>query len=256
MPEEPGRYRGWVAHGQPDVLQGHGFLYRPRQVLFGTGRAWSPTVASQLQRDGGVPDDELNRGFAEAKLPVRAYLMPPEVNIPRLVDRLRERDAGDPVPDVGPNHVFCGEPNYEGGPDGEPLNAAAINEAPYGKPDPRAPTIAVLDTGYDPSVPALHPGLDPRVSYPAGSQENPITSSNYIAAEGGHGTFIDGIIMRLAPQVPHPPAPGAQPGRDYRRRLRGPGASPGERAGDQPLARRLHPGGHTAGGLGPCPRAA
>jgi hypothetical protein len=202
MPEEPGQYRGWVAHEQPDVLQGHGFLYRPRQVLFGTGRAWSPKVTSQLQRDGGVPDDELNQEFAKANLPVRAYLMPPEVNIPRLVDRLRERDAGDPVPDVGPNHVFCGEPNYEGGPDGEPLNAAAINEAPYGKPDPRAPTIAVLDTGYDPSVPALHPGLAPRVSYPAGSQENPITSSNYIAAEGGHGTFIDGVIMRLAPKVP------------------------------------------------------
>jgi Subtilase family len=201
MPAEPRQHPGWVAGGQPDVLQGHGFLYRPRQILFEAGRAWSPTVTTRLQQDGGEPDNELNEEFAGAKLPVRAYLMPPGVNIPRLVAQLRERGAGDPMPNVGPNHVFCGEPNYEGGPDGEPVDATAINEASYGQPDPKAPTIAVLDTGYDPSVPVLHPGLVPRVGYPAGSEEDPM-SGNYIAAEGGHGTFIDGVIMRLAPKAP------------------------------------------------------
>ncbi len=194
-------FKGNVAIGQPNVLEGHGFLYRPRQILFETGNAAAQRIEERLRRDGGVPDDGISRGFVDVKLPVRAYLMPPEVDIPRLVIELREHDDGEPVPNVGPNHVFCGEPNYEGGPYGEPCNATPLSEAPYSKPDPGAPGIAVLDTGYDLSVPALHPGLDWRVVYPPGEQENPLTSSGYIAPEGGHGTFIDGIIMRVAPQV-------------------------------------------------------
>jgi subtilase family protein len=199
MPEFP--YQGWVMRGeQPDVLAGDGFYYRPRQILFETGSGESPTVIDQLQRAGGVPYGELNKGFAQAKLPIQAYLMPPTVDIPELVTQLRERKPGQPVPNVGPNHVFCGEPNYEGGPDGEPQNATPVNEAPWSKPAARVPGIAVLDTGFDPTVPALHHGLGWRVSFPAGSQENPI-AGGFITAEGGHGTFVDGVIMRLAPQV-------------------------------------------------------
>jgi hypothetical protein len=200
MPD--GRYPGWVMNGQPDVdvLEGDGFYYRPRQILFQTGSGESPTVMSQLREAGGMPDHDLNEGFSRARLPVQAYLMPPEVDIPGLVARLREHKPGQPAPNVGPNHVFCGEPSYEGGPDGEPKDAPHLTEVPPIKPDPRAPGITVIDTGYDPAVPALHPGLALRVSYPAGSQENPM-AGGYFAAEGGHGTFIDGVIMRLAPQA-------------------------------------------------------
>jgi subtilisin family serine protease len=97
--------------------------------------------------------------------------------------------------------VFCGEGNYEGGPDGEPQNATPLSEMPYANPESGAPGIAVLDTGYDLAVPVLHPGLGWRVDYPVDDQEDPLTASGYIAQEGGHGTFIDGVIMRLAPQV-------------------------------------------------------
>lgn len=194
-------YPGWVMGGErADVLEGDGFYYRPRQILFEAGRAWSPTITSQLQENGGKADDRLNRRLAEAGLPIRVFIMPPTVDIPELVALLRAHEAGDPVPNVGPNHVFCGEPNYEGGPDGEPLDATAFNEAQYGQPDPHAPTIAVLDTGYDQSaVQNLHPGLRARLTYD--TQENPI-AGGFIAAEGGHGTFIGGVIMRIAPRVP------------------------------------------------------
>jgi hypothetical protein len=189
------------AIGQPGVLEGPGFLYRPRQVLFETGTPHARRVEEQLRREGGVPDEETGRGFAAAKLPVRAFLMPPEVNIPRLVEQLRARVDGEPVPNVGPNHVFCGEGDYHGGPYSEPLNASPLSEAQYATPVPGAPGIAVLDTGYDTAVPALHAGLGWRVDYPAGESEDPLTPNGYLAQEGGHGTFINGVIMRLAPQV-------------------------------------------------------
>jgi Subtilase family len=198
---EGGRDDGEGAIGQPGVLEGPGFLYRPRQVLVEAGTEHTQKVVRRLQLEGGVPDDELGRGFAAAKLPVQAYLMPPEVDIPRLVAQLREHEDGEPIPNVGPNHVFCGEADYHGGPYGEPLNASPFSETPYAKPTPGAPGIAILDTGYDPSVPALHAGLGWRVDYPAGETENPLTPSGYLAQEGGHGTFVDGVIMRLAPQV-------------------------------------------------------
>jgi hypothetical protein len=116
---------------------------------------------------------------------------------------LRERrERGEPVPNVSPNHVFCGEPgDYHGGPYGEPASASPFSEAGYGKPAKGAPEIAVLDTGYDTQIEILHPGLEPRVAFQPGTQENPLTPSGYLAQEAGHGTFIDGIIMQLAPQV-------------------------------------------------------
>ena len=215
MPNGPGfpypdeRYNSWrrarraEIERRPDVLEGDGFLYRPRQILFETGNVAARRIEALLREHGGVPDDELNRGFTERKppLPVRAYLMPPEVDIPELVVELRRHERGDPVPNVGPNHVFCGEPNYEGGPYGEPQNATPLSETPYATSAPGAPGIAVLDTGYDLSVPALHPGLGWRVDYPPGQEEDPLTSSGYIAHEGGHGTFINGVIMRIAPHA-------------------------------------------------------
>jgi hypothetical protein len=197
---------GEGAIGQPGVLEGPGFLYRPRQVLFQTGTEQTQRVERRLQLEGGVPDDDLSQKV-DRRLPVQRYLMPPEVNIPRLVAQLRDSLVdGEPAPNVGPNHVFCGEPSdYHGGPYGEPLSASPFPEPPFVTPAEGTPWIAVLDTGYDlsvPSVPALHPGLINRVVYPAGETEDPLTSAGYLAQEAGHGLFIDGILMQLAPQVP------------------------------------------------------
>jgi Subtilase family len=194
---------GEGAIGQPDVLEGPGFLYRSRQVLFGTGTAAAQRIEDRLKAEGGDLHRDLADGFRTAKLPVQAYVLPPEVDIPRLVAQLRERpyrELGEPVPNVSPNYVFCGEADYHGGPYGEPLNAAPFPETQYVGTAQGAPEIAVLDTGYDAQALTLHAGLNGRLVV-QGQPENPLTPAGDLAQEGGHGTFIDGVIMQLAPEV-------------------------------------------------------
>ena len=43
--------------GQPDVLEGPGFLYRPRQILLETGVMQTQPVETELQKHGGHLDD-------------------------------------------------------------------------------------------------------------------------------------------------------------------------------------------------------
>jgi Subtilase family len=187
----------------PDVLEGPGFLYRPRQILLEAGVMKTQPVESELKKHGGYLDTDLSGRFAAAGLPILAYRMPPEVYLPGLVEELRRRPYGEwgaPAANVSANHVFCGEPgDYHGGPYGEPLSASPFTEAP-GKPAGGL-EIAVLDTGYDLQIQTLHPGLEPRVGYQPGTEEDPYITGGYLAQEAGHGTFIDGIIMQLAPQV-------------------------------------------------------
>ncbi|HZR47938.1 MAG TPA: S8 family serine peptidase [Streptosporangiaceae bacterium] len=180
-----------------DVLEGPGYLYRPRQILV----SQTPQVGSVIKglaERGAVEDPKLTEEFARAKLPVLAFLMPPRVHIPGIVDEFRGRG-------VAPNHVFCGEgpppPDYHGGPAGEPHDAMALDEDPYAEPEDVPVLVAVLDTGYDPEVPALHKGLAWRVRYTAADVEAPVGADGYLTSEGGHGTFIDGIIMRIAPSA-------------------------------------------------------
>jgi Subtilase family len=181
----------------PDILEGPDYLYRPRQVLVDQTHQVD-RVIKDLTRRGAVPDTKLTRQFVRAGLPLLVFLMPPQVSIPELVDEFRERG-------VAPNHVFCGEgpppPDYHGGPAGEPRDAMTLDEDPYAASEDVPVLVAVLDTGYDPEVPSLHKGLSWRVSYLPEDVEVPVGADGYLAAEAGHGTFIDGIIMRMAPSA-------------------------------------------------------
>jgi hypothetical protein len=206
------RYQRWLKKRPPrsekgtddpeGVLDGPGYRYRPRQILLEIGE--SPAydrVTALLKKENARADDRLNQSFASAGLPVEAFLLPPEVSIPALVSRLRRRTrSGAPLPNVGPNYVFSGEPDYQGGPAGEPCPAPKLRErAAFSGPED--PQIAVLDTGLDPSVPALHPELAARLDYQAQDEENQVLADGDIAAEGGHSTHIEGIITRLAPHT-------------------------------------------------------
>ena len=209
--ERDERYELWLQKGPPlaekgtadtgGVLNGPGYLYRPRQILLEVGETPAyQLTAAELKKRGAVADARLNRSFRSAKLPVEAFLLPPEVDIPRLVSELRRpTNPGGPVPNIGPNYVFRGEPDYQGGPAGEPGNAPKLRERHFEGPE--EPQIAVLDTGLDPSALALHPGLKDRLDFRPRDREKAVLPSGDFAAEGGHATFIAGIVMRLAPQT-------------------------------------------------------
>jgi subtilisin family serine protease len=183
------------------VLDGPGYLYRPRQILLETGDMHvTQRTEEELRQRGAVSNTELNQSFRLADLSVQAFLLPPEVDIPALVSELR-RPLGDggPLPNVGPNYVFSGEPDYQGGPYGDPGDAPGFREKPFDGPS--EPKIAVLDTGLDPSALPLHPGLAARLMAEPGDQENPVLADGDFAEEGGHATFIAGIVMRVAPRT-------------------------------------------------------
>jgi Subtilase family len=183
------------------VLEGPGYLYRPRQILLEVSEGPEYVQADEkLRRLDAVPDTELNRKFESADLPVQGFLLPPDVNIPALVSELRRHYGnGKALPNVGPNYVFSGEPDYHGGPSGDPSNARAFAEQPFD--GPADPKIAVLDTGLDPSALTLHPGLVGRLDATPADQENAVLPDGDFAPEGAHATFIAGIVMRLAPQA-------------------------------------------------------
>jgi len=205
------RYKLWLQKRPPlsekgtddpgGVLDGPGYLYRPRQILLEVGKApESQLTAAELEKRGAKADTKLNRSFRLAKLPVQAFLLPPEVDIPELVSELRRPSTkGGPVPNVGPNYVFCGEPDYQGGPAGEPCPAPKFREKSFEGPE--EPKIAVLDTGLDPSALTLHPGLTDRLDFRSRDREKAVLPDGDFAAEAGHATFIAGIVMRLAPQA-------------------------------------------------------
>ena len=196
-----------VQHNEPSAPRGGQYLYRPRQVLIeAIERQASTQLANELTGRGGVPDERGDSTFAEVNLPVRSFLMPADVHIPALVTELRQRGDDSPRLNIAPNHVFCGEPAYHGGPAGEPRSAKPFSEAlfsPAADPGPgtQPPTIAVLDTGYDQDAQTLHPGLAVRLDTQGCEPEVPVLPTGYLAREAGHGTFIDGIIMRVAPQA-------------------------------------------------------
>jgi hypothetical protein len=185
--------------GQRGVLRGPGYLYRAGHVLLEDEQPYTGRVREQLRTAGATPHEEHTANFSQAGLPVLAFQVPDGVHIPGLVDRLRQHEDGEPTPSVGPNHVYGGEWDFEGGPEGDLETAKPGQEFENRKPAGGPPRIAILDTGYDRAVKHLHPGLYDRLE--ADGDEDPYTSGDNLAHEAGHGTFVAGIIMKLAPDL-------------------------------------------------------
>jgi subtilisin family serine protease len=183
-------------HPPTDVLEGPGYLYRPGQLIVNNEDLH--LVAEQLQRVKAVVHADLSRQFEEHGIPITLYSVT-EVPIPALVARLRSvRDEGTPVPRVGPNHVFTGEPLYQGGPGGEPRPSPPA-EGRWGEPSPDAPRVAAIDTGIPANLAVLHPELFERIVTEGDDIDTLFTSGDLLDHEAGHGTFVSGILMQLAP---------------------------------------------------------
>jgi subtilisin family serine protease len=185
--------------GEPaksNVLEGPGYFYRPEQLLVNTEDL--PLVAEQLRRTKATENPELSRQFAEHGIPITVFTVV-GVPIPALVSRLRAvRDEGDPVPRVGPNHVFGGEPLYHAGPGGEPSPAAAA-DGPWSSPAADAPKVAALDTGIPADLATQHPELFERILTEGDDIDPLFSTGDLLEHDAGHGTFVSGILMQLAP---------------------------------------------------------
>lgn len=158
-----------------------GFLYLPGQLLV--------DLADEKQAvkvlDGAI---ERRRDTGD-KLGLAHYDVPGEV--PDLVERLRNEGIR-----CGPNHVLAGEPRYKGGPGTFATPGDDLGE-PCGDAG-KGVRIAVLDTGY---TTGIHDWLDGCID-PDGvvfEQLDALAGDGRLDDEAGHGTFIAGIINRLAP---------------------------------------------------------
>ena len=179
------------------VLEGPGFLYRPNQLVVNTEDL--PLVANQLREVGAEEQPELSRAFAEHGIPISVFFVT-AVPIPTLVSRLRSvKDEGSPVPRLGPNHVLTGEPTYHGGAGGEPRPCPPLPLEPTDE-EPGL-TVGALDTGVPLDLAALHPDLAARITGDGNDVDTLYAGGDLLDHEGGHGTFVSGILMRCAPSV-------------------------------------------------------
>jgi hypothetical protein len=129
------------------ILEGEGYLYRPREMVVSIRD--EDRLRAAMQKAGGKADERVNRGLDEFGIGVHQWVYPDSVDIPALLRRLRA-DSGDDRPaEVSANHVFAGEPRYSGGPGGPPSPAPAPPcEPPAESCDDAPPGIGVLDHGY------------------------------------------------------------------------------------------------------------
>jgi subtilisin family serine protease len=179
-----------------DVVPGPGYFYRPEQLI--VNNADLELVADQLKRVKAEEHQGLTRQLLENDVPVTVFQVS-TVPIPALVSRLRAvRAEGSPVPRVGPNHVLFGEPNYIGSPGGEPRRATAPVLS-WDTTKVAGPTVSALDTGIPADLATLHPDLAQRVVSEGDDVDALYSSGDLLDHEAGHGTFVSGILMQLAP---------------------------------------------------------
>jgi subtilisin family serine protease len=166
-----------------------GYLYRPGEMLVAASDV--RLVAAEVDRWKPLRRESLRA------LGVVRFSFPDNVDIPSLVSRLRTPLEGR-RPRLGPNHVFTGEPAYQGGPADSPnATRAKVTFAPG--PGARV-RVAVLDTGF---FPGIHSYLDERCESTATDVDalNVLPADGFLDSESGHGTFIAGVVLQGAPSV-------------------------------------------------------
>jgi subtilisin family serine protease len=161
-------------HGEDIVL------YMPGEIIVDSG---GDHLRAERSLDGAIIEKRENEKLGVAHYDVRG-------DVPSLVGQLRKEGIRS-----GMNHVLAGEPRYKGGP-GTVAAPATELEPPCGDAG-KGVQIAVLDTGYTEG----HPWLDACVQPDGVVIEllDAMIANGVLDDEAGHGTFIAGIINRLAP---------------------------------------------------------
>ncbi|MFI6231624.1 S8 family serine peptidase [Micromonospora echinospora] len=176
---------------------GREFLYRPRQLL---AAPQDLTRVLNRLRSWGHQVTEVT-GFGG----VRRLLFQQETDIPGVVTKLRDPQQwpGQPVPLVQPHHVLLGFGNIMGNPGGPPRVGTALPA-----PDPArigegaGVTVGVCDTGIWRRAGTVHPQWLGGSYLPEADDEDPLyLGGTQLAFQGGHGTFVAGVVRQAAPGV-------------------------------------------------------
>ncbi len=224
------------------------FLLRPGEIVAGPGDG--PAVAQVLSGWRQVEQ----RPFGLTLFTRTPQTSDPAREVLDAIAKVRKYTSGRPqgAAKVTPNYVFVGE-SAAGGPDqlhgraahpGRPrLHRAPGRRCPRALPSARPAEdgegvrIAVLDTGM-----FEHEWLTRRRARPDSADTWDVDGDGYGDNESGHGTFIAGLILQVAPAASRLRRQGARLAR-RRRRLhgrQGDGAAAVRHRRHQPLARRLH----------------
>lgn len=180
------------------LAQGREFLYRPRQLL--TADADVTRVQGWL-RSRDYPTATVRNRFAG----MTKMTFDQEVDIPTLVKSLRDPKEwpNGRAAVAQPHHVTVGFGNIMGNPGGPPQVSAALPP-----PDPARAgegagvTVGVCDTGIWRYAGAWHPAWLGGTYLPELDDEDPLyVSGDLLALQGGHGTFVAGVVRQGAPGV-------------------------------------------------------
>ncbi|MEV0391630.1 S8/S53 family peptidase [Polymorphospora rubra] len=179
------------------TVPGREFAYRPRQLL--VAPADKARVVTRLRAYGHSVTE--NAGFAG----VARLLIEPAADIPSVVTKLRDQQQwpGQPAPRVQPHHVSVGFGNIMGNPGGPPRPASALSP-----PDPArlgegaGVTVGVCDTGIWQHAGGRHPQwLGGRYLPEIDDEDQLYSHLDVLAPQGGHGTFVAGVVRQAAPGV-------------------------------------------------------
>ena len=152
--------------------------------------------------------DEVRKTLRSMKVRVRGpvevapggatvLLVATRAGVPELVDEL-ERRLGNRSGVVGPNHVLLAAPQVSWGPGTEPEPVEELSWAAEGDAG-RCVRVAVVDTGLL-KTHAAHPFLQSGILADVDDIEDPdIDGNGFVDVVAGHGTFVAGVVRRVAP---------------------------------------------------------
>jgi subtilisin family serine protease len=177
--------------------RGREFLYRPRQLLVAPQDV--ERVVRRLRELGYQVT--VTEGFAG----VLRLVFDREVDIPRIVTQLRDQRQrpDEPPPAVQPHHVTVGHDNIMGNPDGPPVAAPPLPDPPTDHlTDGKGVLVGVCDTGIWRDAGAFHPRWLHGAYVPEPDDEDALYKyGDVLALQGGHGTFVAGVLRQAAPGV-------------------------------------------------------
>ena len=182
-------------------LEGQGYVYAKNELLV-SARDY-PRLAKALDR----LNIEAKPQHSDELGVVRVQIAPApgadgERRVPDMLAEIRKVDAGEgdlaeqPPLHIAPNHVFSGEPEYEGGPAtwARPSQRKTQVQGRLGK----GVHVSVIDTGY---MRGVHPYMDEHVNSTGTPDLDTQPQDGEIDYEAGHSTFVAGMILRRAPQA-------------------------------------------------------